>query len=195
VDNSSRDGRPSARAVPTSVSLLQGRWLHVPRMETSVVSSIRASFETLCFSHFDHSAPTGGSTTSGLSQKRSAQKTLRPSYFCPKGFRSCPVYGQGYKRSFVKSYECVDTSNSLESCGGCVHSDSLHGEVNMDGGRDCSTIPNVDSVRCKEGRCLIGQPSFWSPWPLSLANSFLVELCVSGYTVSLDGTRCIHTFD
>lgn len=57
----------------------------------------------------------------------------------------------------MKTYECVDIYNELEMCGGCVHMDSPNGEVNLDGGRDCSAIPNVDAVRCQEGICLIGE--------------------------------------
>ncbi len=57
----------------------------------------------------------------------------------------------------MKTYECVDIYNELEMCGGCVHMDSPNREVNLDGGRDCSAIPNVDAVRCQEGICLIGE--------------------------------------
>lgn len=107
-------------------------------------------------------AATGGAQPSGIpsNNKRTymnSQTSLRSSHKCARGYRSCPVYGTAFKRSFLKTYECVDTDNELESCGGCVHMDSPHGEVNLDGGRDCSAIPNVDSVRCQEGKCLIGE--------------------------------------
>lgn len=56
----------------------------------------------------------------------------------------CPVWNVAY-------LEC-------RSCGGCV-TYSLGGDVNSDGGRDCSAIFNVSSVRCQQGKCMIGMCS------------------------------------
>lgn len=63
---------------------------------------------------------------------------------------------RGGAGSFARAYECIDTQSDLEACGGCVENDSMFGEPNLSGGRDCTAIPNVDSVRCVRGRCQIG---------------------------------------
>lgn len=69
------------------------------------------------------------------------------------------MYGMLWGAGYTRTFECVDTQTDLESCGGCVDNDSPHGERNLHGGRDCSAIPNVDSVRCVSGKCLIGKLS------------------------------------
>ena len=82
---------------------------------------------------------------------------------CPRGHKSCPVYGSTLRgRGYLKGHECVDVQNDLESCGGCVADDSPFGGRTADGGRDCSAIPNVDSVSCKAGKCLIGEHCLFS---------------------------------
>jgi len=48
---------------------------------------------------------------------------------------------------FGYSYKCVDTQNSLVSCGGC-----MHGKPSKRG-QDCSEIPGVDAVSCNRGVC------------------------------------------
>ncbi|KIP02731.1 hypothetical protein PHLGIDRAFT_78703, partial [Phlebiopsis gigantea 11061_1 CR5-6] len=98
---------------------------------------------------------TGGSITSGTAQKRAQQLTAVPKR-CPRDFESCPVYGFVRGVGYGRVYECVDTQNDLESCGGCVDDDSPFGERGMSGGRDCTAIPNVDGVRCARGKCVIG---------------------------------------
>ncbi|KAI0823168.1 hypothetical protein BC628DRAFT_1520755 [Trametes gibbosa] len=122
---------------------------------------------------------TGGSFPSG--KKRSVARRERP---CAPGQQSCPVYSYDYHRrgggggeaaADVRGHECVDVQNDLESCGGCVGPDgaSLQGGAGG-GGRDCSAIPDVDSVRCRRGVCVIGR-------------------CARGYSLSLDGARCVHS--
>lgn len=101
------------------------------------------------------SATTGGSTPSSAAQKR-AQAAKPKSKKCQRGFESCPVFGVLLAHGYGRTYECIDTQNDLESCGGCVDNDSISGERNIHGGRDCSAIPNVDNVRCSRGRCIIG---------------------------------------
>ncbi|KAJ7187958.1 hypothetical protein C8R46DRAFT_1053178 [Mycena filopes] len=65
------------------------------------------------------------------------------------------------------SFECVDTQNSLESCGGCVGAPSSTGQ-------DCSAIPDVDAVSCSKGRCL-------------------VTACHGNMTVSALGDSCVDS--
>ncbi|EIN13347.1 hypothetical protein PUNSTDRAFT_57408 [Punctularia strigosozonata HHB-11173 SS5] len=108
----------------------------------------------------DPATPTGGT------RKRAP---LRPrTGSCARGQSSCPVY----KNGAVARYECINTSMNLEQCGGCVTSGGgLDGVRSLDGGRDCSAIPQVDEVSCFKGECHI-------------------KTCRNGYEVSADGERC-----
>ncbi|GAA6028454.1 hypothetical protein JCM8097_007036 [Rhodosporidiobolus ruineniae] len=60
-------------------------------------------------------------------------------YKCPDGERACPVGTSG-------SWECLDVTNELESCGGCP------GEPQA---RDCLSIPGAQNVACVESQCVI----------------------------------------
>ncbi|KAG9043096.1 hypothetical protein FS837_010036 [Tulasnella sp. UAMH 9824] len=78
---------------------------------------------------------------------------------CTKGFKSCPNYnGRG-------GFECVDTQNDPESCGGCV---SFNGKGS---GTDCTAMEGVSVTRCVKGSCVI-------------------DSCGRGYAKSLDGSSC-----
>ena len=95
----------------------------------------------------------GGSSPTGIYRRRGLRRDT-----CLPGHKNCPIYGLSPRgRGYLKGYECVDVRNDLESCGGCVANDSPFGERTADGGRDCSAIPNVDSVTCKAGACVIGE--------------------------------------
>jgi hypothetical protein len=59
----------------------------------------------------------------------------RRSLSCPTGFSSCSVPGGGW--------ECLNTDNDIESCGGCFNV----------GGVDCTSLPGVSSVSCVSGEC------------------------------------------
>ncbi|RPD56149.1 hypothetical protein L226DRAFT_488160 [Lentinus tigrinus ALCF2SS1-7] len=115
--------------------------------------------------------PNTGSSPTGIHGRRDIKRRA-----CPAGHKSCPVYGSTSGRGFLKAYECVDVQNDLESCGGCVTNDSPFGERTFDGGRDCSAIPNVNTVTCNAGKCLI-------------------ESCRDGYSLSADGLSCISSFN
>ncbi|TFK85613.1 hypothetical protein K466DRAFT_551782 [Polyporus arcularius HHB13444] len=114
---------------------------------------------------------TGGSSPTGIHRRRDIKRRA-----CPTRHKSCPLYGSTNGRGFLKGHECVDIQHDLESCGGCVSNDSPFGERTLDGGRDCSAIPNVNAVICKAGGCLIQQ-------------------CRDGYSLSPDGTSCISSFN
>ncbi|QRV75618.1 proprotein convertase subtilisin/kexin type 5 [Ceratobasidium sp. AG-Ba] len=58
------------------------------------------------------------------------------------GHKWCPIM------SGKSGHECVDILNTLDSCGGCA-------TLGDEDGRDCSSIPNVDEVKCERGRCKI----------------------------------------
>ncbi|KAI0373823.1 hypothetical protein BV20DRAFT_678096 [Pilatotrama ljubarskyi] len=107
--------------------------------------------------------------TSGSFPSSARREIHRRRPECPRSHRSCPVYGL---RGAIRGHECIDVRNDLESCGGCVSDDSQFGERSADGGRDCSAIPNVDSVTCRRGACVIGR-------------------CAPGYVVSENGSSCI----
>ncbi|KAM0752139.1 hypothetical protein T439DRAFT_324220 [Meredithblackwellia eburnea MCA 4105] len=72
-------------------------------------------------------------------------------------YSACPVYNAkwggrvnaadgGGSAKPQNKFECVDTMSGIETCGGC----SLES-----GAVDCSSLPGVDSVMCKRGRCVI----------------------------------------
>ncbi|XP_006456603.1 hypothetical protein AGABI2DRAFT_77834, partial [Agaricus bisporus var. bisporus H97] len=64
-------------------------------------------------------------------------------YLCPAEMKACGTWNRG-----ARSWECIDTDNELESCGGCVI--ALPGEE--EGGEDCSK--REGNVGCVEGRCV-----------------------------------------
>ncbi|GAA5873761.1 hypothetical protein JCM8547_005942 [Rhodosporidiobolus lusitaniae] len=75
---------------------------------------------------------------------------------CPASHSACAV-GGGHL-----GYECVDTANSIEQCGGCAG--TSHSQ-------DCSAIVGADAVGCVAGRCEV-----WS--------------CAEGYTYSAATQSC-----
>lgn len=60
--------------------------------------------------------------------------------------------------------QCLDTSQSLESCGGCAST----GE-----GQDCSKIRGAVGVGCDSGACVVFS-------------------CLAGWRPNLTGTRCVR---
>lgn len=63
---------------------------------------------------------------------------MRMEQTCGKGEKACRVFG-GKELAF----ECLDTENNIESCGGCP----------LDGGEDCTAIFGARAVECVRGRC------------------------------------------
>lgn len=62
------------------------------------------------------------------------------SAFCPDSLSACPI------PSLQGGYECVDTTQELENCGGCT----------VDGaGMDCTSIAGVSGVGCLSGQCVV----------------------------------------
>ncbi|RDB17521.1 Protein priA [Hypsizygus marmoreus] len=110
------------------------------------------------------------------SSSLAATRILRRPPKCEKPEeKACPVYSGGTGLSSkvkVASYECVNVANDLESCGGCPDpASSLGTDEAHSGGRDCSTILGVDSVRCEGGKCILAS-------------------CRPGFVLSKDGERC-----
>ncbi|WVQ83951.1 hypothetical protein IAT38_006096 [Cryptococcus sp. DSM 104549] len=84
-----------------------------------------------------------------MAQKRSEMIKER-AWDCPTGMRACNVEG------VAGSWECVDPTSDLESCGGCTFGDFHAGSnSSVATGFDCTAIPGVlrGSVTCSDGRC------------------------------------------
>ncbi|EKM49722.1 uncharacterized protein PHACADRAFT_106717 [Phanerochaete carnosa HHB-10118-sp] len=147
-------GQTHCFSCPNRGSFQQG-WSPIGAISASDCTAAVGAMHS-CNHDGDKCPRTGGSSPSSGAYKRSPpqrKQTLK----CPSGHKKCPVYGMIYGAGYTRSYECVDTQNDLESCGGCVDGDSWNGEPSAAGGRDCSAIPNVDSVRCAKGQCIIGE--------------------------------------
>jgi len=82
---------------------------------------------------------------------------------CPNGMEPCG----GYKGP--TSFECVNTSIALDSCGGCLF--PLFGGEST--GRDCSIIDGVEKVRCLDYKCS-------------------VTTCIADWNVSDDRESCVR---
>ncbi|KAI0307746.1 hypothetical protein B0F90DRAFT_1813155 [Multifurca ochricompacta] len=73
-------------------------------------------------------------------KKRNAQK-LRVNNLCPNDLTACPIPGF---HGLSTDYECIDTKNELQSCGGCS---------STGGGQDCTSIRGAWNVGCEAGHC------------------------------------------
>lgn len=60
-----------------------------------------------------------------------------------------------------EEYECIDTQNDLENCGGCASQDPLVprtlGDLANASTRDCTLIPNAAAVGCSAGKCTVSK--------------------------------------
>ena len=91
--------------------------------------------------------PNTQTCVSGVPVTRSAK---RGHFECAPGQTACSVN--------QNAWECLDTANDLESCGGCIGN----------GGVDCSDLPGADQTSCQSGHCVI-------------------STCLRGYNLSTDG--------
>jgi len=99
-------------------------------------------------------------TPSGSYQKRSVPKQFSNG-FCPMGMTACPIPGPS---GLTGEFECLDTTNELESCGGCA---------SIGEGQDCSDIRGAWNVACEKGRCA-------------------VYTCAGGFRRASNGKSCIE---
>ncbi|KAN0135197.1 hypothetical protein V8E53_007088 [Lactarius tabidus] len=100
------------------------------------------------------------------SQATTPQKRWVGSGSCTEmghGWAACGVFGGG-----ARAWECVNTARDLESCGGCVLPLTPFSRI----GQDCTALPGVADVSCLSGECV-------------------VHRCMSGYSLSRDGTHCV----
>jgi len=100
------------------------------------------------------------------------KKRPKPSYYrrapakrdltapCPLGLSACPIAGLS---GLTTEFECLDTTNELESCGGCA---------SIGKGDDCTAIKGAWNVGCERGRCA-------------------VHTCAAGYKHSRDRKFCV----
>lgn len=63
----------------------------------------------------------------------------RSAPLCPSGLEACPIQG-----ALGGEFECLDTNEELESCGGCASTGA---------GQDCTAIEGAWNVACNQGRC------------------------------------------
>ncbi|BGP14589.1 hypothetical protein JCM10213_001937 [Rhodosporidiobolus nylandii] len=134
------------------------------------------------------SCPTKYTLTSGVCVLQASQaarakrsKIKEPRTLCPAHETACPIAGSAsyagavsqhlttveeFELSGLKGgFECVDTQQALESCGGCAST----GE-----GVDCTAIRGAQGVGCEVGECVVFS-------------------CQAGWRPSLDGKKCVRT--
>ncbi|KAI4524958.1 hypothetical protein K525DRAFT_291240 [Schizophyllum commune Loenen D] len=69
-------------------------------------------------------------------------------------------------------FECVDTTSTLDSCGGCVTPHGFPAASVQSSGVDCAALPNVVEVGCKASKCVVNR-------------------CKDSFVPSSDGGRCV----
>ncbi|GAA5974165.1 hypothetical protein JCM11641_003476 [Rhodosporidiobolus odoratus] len=67
-------------------------------------------------------------------------ETLDSRLLCPVGETACPIFPR------MGTYECLDTTSELESCGGCISKGA---------GEDCTSIKGAQGVTCESGDCIV----------------------------------------
>ncbi|KAI5455094.1 hypothetical protein NCC49_002365 [Naganishia albida] len=97
-----------------------------------------------------------------------ARRALAPqSDLCPSGLTACYLGNlASLKAGRAVSWECVDTTKDIESCGGCQFPQDTEME-----GQDCTEMDGVDEVTCNESECE-------------------AISCIRGF--KLNGTECVH---
>lgn len=107
----------------------------------------------------------GTACVSGLPVTR-RELAQREAGLCGVGMATCGARSQQVGK---QGWECTNTTDSLESCGGCTI--GYNGAKPDQGAADCSLIPGVNTVGCNNGACK-------------------VESCNAGYRVANNGSTC-----
>ncbi|WVQ86968.1 hypothetical protein IAS59_000688 [Cryptococcus gattii] len=110
-------------------------------------------------SFYAYSHP-AAAAASGLSRRKHANERIQAQrrsemirerqWDCPTGMNACNVNG------VVNSWECVDSTSDIESCGGCTYGDYNPSRNSSEStGVDCTALPGVlrGSVTCSNGQC------------------------------------------
>ncbi|WWD01604.1 hypothetical protein V866_008549 [Kwoniella sp. B9012] len=73
---------------------------------------------------------------------------------CPDGLTACSVLD-----SEGLAFECLDTSQELESCGGCRYGMFMSREKGEGPSEDCTVITGakLGAVTCQSGRCVVSE--------------------------------------
>ncbi|WWD06546.1 hypothetical protein V865_004638 [Kwoniella europaea PYCC6329] len=100
---------------------------------------------------YDHKATGGISSDFAKRQVKEAlirARNGKKRALCPNGLTACKV--SQYQSD---SFECIDTTSELESCGGCLHGE--YNNANAPLGEDCSALPGLarGGVTCNAGQC------------------------------------------
>jgi len=115
---------------------------------------------SLCSTPQPPSSPISDPVKRHAIQKRSA--------YCGFGMTACGL-DQWSALSSKHPWDCIDTRNDLESCGGCLI--PLHD--NSPRGMDCTAIPGVADVACASGSCV-------------------VHRCLAGHVLTSDKKGCFR---
>ncbi|KAG8873930.1 hypothetical protein FRB98_008717 [Tulasnella sp. 332] len=97
---------------------------------------------------------------------------------CMRGYQRCAQYAG------LGGFECVDTANDPESCGGCVVPEGIS-QRDMDNGydeasgQDCTAIPGVSATTCRRGKPALPQDSSRFAGLMGVTPS--VEKCRKGF--------------
>lgn len=84
--------------------------------------------------------PTGWECVSG-SVEESVQIVRRGLPVCPAGLEACGT------TTGSAGWECLDISADIEACGGCPGTEWA---------TDCTSLPGVASVSCRQAKCVVG---------------------------------------
>ncbi|EIM92477.1 uncharacterized protein STEHIDRAFT_151799 [Stereum hirsutum FP-91666 SS1] len=167
----SSDGKgspPSGKSCPTS----DGDWYWSNNKSCCLPKTKPSAPTPTCSSgwSWDHSnscCSGGGSSTTTSSNPGPSQKShkkrshaSRGSTLCPTGLDACPIKGA---LGLSSDYECIDTTQELESCGGCASTGA---------GQDCTAIEGAWNVACNAGACAVYN-------------------CMSGYRLAADKSSCV----
>ncbi|GAA6033404.1 hypothetical protein JCM8097_006734 [Rhodosporidiobolus ruineniae] len=122
------------------------------------------------------------STASQRARLAKKDKVLEPKRLCPgANEQACPIlgstsYAQAVEHHFNAEaefsgvmlgsggFECIDTAQALDSCGGCA---------SLGEGQDCTAIRGAAGVGCDAGKCVVFS-------------------CESGWKPSLRGDKCVR---
>ncbi|WWD20991.1 hypothetical protein CI109_105472 [Kwoniella shandongensis] len=100
---------------------------------------------------FIYTHPAGTSVNSQFAKRQLRERLVMEKNskrgVCPTPLTACKV------NNVLESFECINTNEELESCGGCISGD--FNDLNASVGVDCTTLPGVakGGVTCSAGRC------------------------------------------
>ncbi|WVW85015.1 hypothetical protein I302_107051 [Kwoniella bestiolae CBS 10118] len=120
----------------------------------SSVQSTPVSCTAGSYRAFNHPA---GAAASGLARRRAREaaawaKRVALLNICPGGMTACLIPGLGKN----DAWECIDTQNDLESCGGCLY--GAYNNVTSTAGVSCAqTGVKLGAATCAAGKCLVSE--------------------------------------